>query len=202
MSISTASKTYNVVQIEGRHQSTLTPQRSPFDLGVHTASSTTRSNFKSIVSRFLTWRGGKGGKEVAMPPPPTPVKQIEVKRGEAQSVPRPRVLWTREKRTEMAHYRKCVFADLDNRLAGGGRATGNGDGDMSGVWMKDFAYPLAEVKSPEGKVDEIAGTACVLEKEKSSELKRDEVANKLEARMNESEEPLEARLGAIEEQPD
>ena len=47
----------------------------------------------------------------------------------------------------MLEYRKSV-ADLDKPMDGVGLATGNGDGDMQGVFIKDFAYSPEKEQQP------------------------------------------------------
>ena len=46
-------------------------------------------------------------------------------------------------RKEYEEYRKSMV-DLEKPMDGVGLATGNGDGDMKGVFIKDFAYVLQE----------------------------------------------------------
>ena len=90
----------------------------------------TKASFWVIVARFLSRRVSKGQNVNAS-------RSVESQKSQSVSIPRVAQSKTRQE------YRKSV-ADLEKPMDGVGLATGNGDGDMSGVFIKDFAYPLEE----------------------------------------------------------
>ena len=101
------------------------------------ASDSSRVSFKGLVARILTRRSSKGRERES---PSTQLPELAPKK--VEPVPRPRVV-RRSMRKEYEEYRKSVV-ELEKPMDGVGLATGNGDGDMRGVFIKDFAYELKE----------------------------------------------------------
>ena len=95
------------------------------------SKSPTRTSFRGIVARFLTRRTSKGKEGVTSQSAGSQT---------SQSVPVSRVA-----RSKAWQEKRKSVADLEKPMDGVGLATGNGDGDMSGVFIKDFAYALEEL---------------------------------------------------------
>jgi len=126
----------NVVQVEGG----LARPHQPGLSVISPTTATTKTTIRGIVACFLTRRSSKR-KDANQSQSVSDQKQ--------ESVPTPRVA---RSKAWMEH-RKSV-ADLEKPMDGVGLATGNGEGDMRGVIIKDFATvtnnpPVSESNSCE-----------------------------------------------------
>ena len=93
--------------------------------------SPTRASFRGIVARFLSRRTSKG-------------KDGSTGQSAGSQTSQP-VPMSRVARSKAWQENRKSLADLEKPMDGVGLATGNGDGDMSGVFIKDFAYALEEL---------------------------------------------------------
>lgn len=111
----------------GRRYPTLTTDRHRD----HNLGPPAKTSLRGIVARFLTRRPTPKESPVSPKSPSASPKP--------ETVPTPRVLRSKT-REESREYRKSVVdLDLEKPMDGVGFATGNGDGDMRGVIIKDFA---------------------------------------------------------------